>query len=68
MPTTVVNPSPNNGAGSGSGLGFLMAAVVLVLFVFVFFYYGLPVLKQQTGASPQINVPKSLDVNLQQSK
>lgn len=63
---TVIN-NPGEGSG-GDGMGFLMGAIVLIVVVFLFILYGLPALRGAgtVNTTPQINVPDSVDVNLNQ--
>jgi hypothetical protein len=64
--TTIVNsPAPANDGGSSSGLliGFFMV-IVLGL---IFFYFGLPAIRRMGSATPQINVPNQIDVNVKQT-
>ena len=50
-----------------NGMGFVAGVILLIVFAFLLFYYGLPMLRQST-ASPQINVPGKVDVNVHQGK
>jgi hypothetical protein len=70
MATTIINPAPSNNNSSGSnGMGFLLGAIGLIVFVILFFVYGLPLLRGLSGTGGvQVNVPKSINVNVQQSK
>jgi len=66
MATIVNNPAPNN---SGSGMGFLLGIIILVIIGAIFFIYGLPYIRQGIGGGGiQVNVPKDINVNVQQSK
>lgn len=65
MATIVNNPAPNN---SNSGMGFLIGVIVLIVFGVLFFIYGLPYLQQLTSSGVQVNVPKDINVNIQQEK
>lgn len=68
MATTVVNPASNN-TSDNSGMGFLLGVIILIVFVVLFFIYAIPYIRGLTGSSGiQVNVPKSIDVNVQQSK
>ena len=63
--TTIVNsPAPQQESDGGIGmiLGFIIIAVIVVLF----FAYGLPAIRQT--ASPQINIPDKIDININQSE
>lgn len=72
MATTIINPAPTNNSPSESGTGFLIGTVLLIVFGVLFFIYGLPMIQQGLrglGAGGiQINLPKTVDVNVQQSK
>lgn len=70
MATTIINPPPsNNGSSGNNGMGFLLGAIVLVVFAVLFFVYGLPYLQGLTGnGGVQVNVPKNIDVKVEQSK
>lgn len=70
MATTIINPTPSNEGSSGNnGMGFLLGAIVLIVFAVLFFVYGLPYLQGLTGSGGvQVNVPKSIDVNVNQPK
>ncbi len=69
MATTIINPPPSTDASS-NGLGFLLGIIALIVFGFLFFIYILPIIQQGiTGRNGvQINVPKSIDVKVQQTK
>ena len=72
MATTIVNPAPNNNSSTGNGMEFLLGAIVLVVFAALFFVYALPFIRGLSGGigsgGVQVNVPKSIDVKVQQSK
>lgn len=55
----------HEGTGSG-GMGFLLGVILLLATLFLFFYYGLPMMRQAT--SPTINIPRQVDVNVNQTK
>ncbi len=64
---TIVNNPPSN--GDGGGMGFLLGIIILVVAGVVFFVYGLPYIqKGMGGGGVQVNVPKDINVNVQQSK
>ena len=68
MATTIINPAPNNNS-SNNGVGFLLGAIVLIVFAVLFFVYALPYIRGLSGSGGiQVNVPKSIDVKVQQSK
>ena len=70
MATTIVNPAPSNDGSSGNnGMGFLLGAIVLIVFAVLFFVYGLPLLQGLSGnGGTQVNIPDSIDVNVNQPK
>lgn len=72
MPTTIINPAPNNNSTTDSGMGFLLGIILLIAFGLVFYVYGLPLVRQGLsgigGGGVNINLPKTVDVNVQQSK
>lgn len=65
MATIVNNPAPND---SGGGMGFLLGVIILVAVGVLFFIYGLPYLQQLTSGGVQVNVPKDINVTVQQQK
>ena len=68
MATTVIQPASNNNS-SNSWVGFLIGGIVLLVFIYLFFVYALPALRGVGGnGGTQINVPKSIDVKVQQTK
>lgn len=68
MATTIINPTPSNDT-SGSGMGFLIGMIVLVVFVALFFIYALPYFRGLGGnGGISVNVPKDINVSVQQSK
>lgn len=68
MATTIINPQPSENSSS-NGMSFLIGAIILIILAVIFFVYGLPLIKGMTGSNTvQINVPKSIDVKVQQSK
>lgn len=67
MTTTIINPAPNNDSAN-NGVGFLLGVVLLVVLGLLFFVYVFPYIRGMGSNGVQINVPKSIDVNVQQSK
>ncbi len=61
MTTVVNNPASSN--DGGNSMGFLLGAIILVLFGALFFFYGLPYLRG-SNQGPQIEVPSTIDVNV----
>ena len=69
MATTIINPAPSANTSNSSGIGFLLGAIVLVVFAVLFFVYALPFIRGLSGSGGiQVNLPKSVNVNVQQSK
>jgi len=71
MPTTIINPAPNNNSTTDNGMGFLVGIILLIVFGVVFFVYDLPLVKQGLsgmGGGVNINLPKTVDVNVKQTK
>ena len=68
MATTIVNPAPNDNSSDNNGMGFLMGSIVLIVFLVLFFVYALPYIRGMSGGGVQVNVPKSINVNVKQSK
>jgi hypothetical protein len=62
MVTVVQQPTDG-----GNGMGFLLGVILLIVFVIGLLYYGLPMIQNAT-ATPQINVPDKVDVNVNQEK
>ncbi len=59
MTTVVNNPG---GATTDNSLGTIFTVLMIALLAILFFVYGLPAIRN--AASPSINVPSSIDVNL----
>ena len=71
MATTIINPAPNSSSSNSNGMGFLLGAIVLVVFLTLFFVYALPFLRGLGNIGSggiQVNVPKNVNVKVQQSK
>lgn len=69
MATTVINPAPvnNNESSNNGGEKFLYAAIFLIIFLVIFFVYIFPYVRNlgSGSVSPQINVPKDVNVKVQ---
>ena len=65
--TTIVN-TPAPAEKSDGGMGMIVGLIVLAVIVFLFFVYGLPAIRQMQVATPQINIPSKIDVNINQPK
>lgn len=72
MATTIINPTPAANSTTDSGMGFLIGIIALIVFGFLFFIYGLPLIRQGLSGlgsgGVQINLPKTVDVKVQQTK
>lgn len=51
---------------SMGGIGFLFGVILLLAGIFLFFYYGLPAIQNAGSSNPTIQVPETVDVNVQQ--
>ncbi|PIY71705.1 hypothetical protein COY87_04785 [Candidatus Roizmanbacteria bacterium CG_4_10_14_0_8_um_filter_33_9] len=71
MPTTIINPAPVINTTKESGMGFFFGMIALVVFVVLFYMYGLPLIRQGFNGlgsgGVNINLPKTVDVNIKQS-
>lgn len=67
MAITIVNPQPASDS-SGSGIGFVLGIILLVILAVLLFVYALPYIQQGMNGGIQIEVPKSIDVNLNQPR
>jgi len=68
MATTIVNPAPIANTSNDSWMGFLLGAIVLLVLVALFFVYAVPMIRGISGKGIQVNLPKSVNVNVQQAK
>lgn len=72
MATTVINPQPTQeSSNSGSnGMGFMLGIILILFLVVLFFVYVLPLIQQgiSQGTGTQINIPKDINVNVDQNK
>jgi hypothetical protein len=70
MATTIINPAPAANTSNDSWIGFLMGAIVLAVLAILFFVYVLPFMRGlgTSGGGIQVNLPKSVNVNVQQAK
>jgi hypothetical protein len=64
MATIVNNPPADN---SGGPLTTIIILVVLIVLGYLGYVYGLPAIRQMSG-TPQINIPSTIDVNVNQTK
>jgi hypothetical protein len=68
MSTTIINPAANSEA-SGNGVGYIIGGVVLVVLAILFFVFALPLIRNLGGSGGvQVNLPKTVDVTVQQAK
>lgn len=63
---TIVNNPPAEQPRSNGGGNFLLGIILIIVLVYVIFYYGLPYLRSGMSTGTQINVPKQVDVNVNQ--
>ena len=69
MATTIINPAPSDNSSNNNGMGFLIGVIVLVVCVALLLIYALPFIRGLSGKGGiQVNLPKSVNVNVQQSK
>lgn len=65
MADTVINQSPVDPTNtSDNGIGFIIGFIVLLILGILFFFYLIPFIGQRFGGGTQINVPRSVDVNV----
>ncbi len=69
MATIINNPgSGSNGENNGGGAGMIIGIIVAIVIVALFVIYGLPAMRgtsnDATPNSTEINVPDSVDVNV----
>jgi len=68
MATTIINPAQTGNDSGNNGSGFLLGVIILIVFVILFFVYIIPYLQHGLGGGAQINVPKDVNVKVQQGK
>ena len=68
MATTIINPTPNADASSNSMISFFLGGIVLIVLAVLFFVYAIPYIKGLSAKGIQVNLPKTVNVNVQQSK
>jgi hypothetical protein len=71
MATTIINPAPTTSPSSNNGIAFLIgvgALVILALIVFVFAVPFIRGLNSSKGIQVNVPVPKTVNVNVQQTK
>ena len=69
MATTIINPASNSDPSGNNGMGFIVGGVVLVVLAILFFVYALPYIRGLSGeGGVQVNLPNTIDVNVQEAK
>lgn len=64
--TTIVNTPPaNNDSGP---MNMIIGLIVLVVLGYLVYVYGLPAIQNMQSATPQINVPSKIDINVNQTE
>lgn len=63
--TTIIN---NPSSDSGDGMGMIVGLVILLVLGYLLWIYGLPALRNMQVQTPTINVPSTIDVNINQPK
>lgn len=66
--TTIVNTPPQNNAGSSGGMGFLIGILILIFVGALIYVYGLPYAQQMMNKGVQVNIPKDINVQVQQTE
>ena len=61
--TTIINtPQPTN--NSSGPIAIVVALLLVLVLVYLGFVYGLPALRQVKSGGTQINVPDTIDINV----
>jgi len=71
MATTIINPAPGvSNTSNDSWVGLLLGGIVITVFVILFVVYAVPMIRGLSGNGKgiQVNLPKSVNVNVQQAK
>lgn len=73
MATTIVNPPANNDSSnsSGNGMGMILGIILLLVVVVILVVYLFPMVVgsfNSNATSPEINVPKDINVNIDSKK
>lgn len=70
MATTIINPQPSEQSSNNAnnGMGFILGIILILFLVVLFFIYVLPLIQQSIsqGTGTQINVPKDINVDVNQ--
>jgi hypothetical protein len=64
--TTIVNTPPSE--KSDSPMGWIVGLVILIVLIYLGYVYGLPALRNMQSGGVQINVPDSINVNVNPTK
>ncbi len=68
MATTIINPTPNTNP-TNNGMAFLFGMILLIVCVALFIFYVVPYINGVSGdKGVQVNVPKTIDINVKQTK
>lgn len=65
--TTVINNPGEGSNNNGPGMGIILGVIIAIIFIALFFVYGLPALRgtnQAQPSKPTINVPDTIDINV----
>ncbi len=66
MTTIVNNPVPTR--ESGGGMGMIIGGILVMVAAYVFIVYGLPAFRNMRVGTPQITIPSTIDINVNQPK
>lgn len=64
--TTIVNTPPSE--KSDSPMGWIIGLVILIVLGYLGYVYGLPAIQNMQEKGVQINVPDTVDVNVNQAQ
>jgi len=67
---TIINTPAAPAQDNSSATGLMVGLVLFIAFAFLFFYYGLPALRNATQQAPSgvnVEIPKEVDVNVNQN-
>jgi hypothetical protein len=65
MATIVNTPAPSG--DSGNNMAAIAGLILFIVVIFILLVYGIPALRRVgVGSAPQINVPKDINVNVNQ--
>ena len=62
MATVINNPGGTTTDSTTNGVGVVLAIILLLALVFALVYYGIP--SARRAFSTNVNVPRSIDVNI----